>query len=102
MSGRPTSGARFELVREDAGGADAGSGRIRYRGFVRLPAADLPIEADVELSGGGVVARIDRSGAGAADIGELERIASALVRSVTKSAAMGGRPFPRKIVRWRG
>jgi len=90
-TGRPATGARYVLER-----TSEQPDCVVYRGFVHLPDADLALEVTVQVPGGATRAVLKGGPA------ELERVASALVRSATKSAVHAGRPLPRKIVRWRG
>jgi hypothetical protein len=97
---RPSSGARYVLERADG----QGQGELVYRGLVRLPEANVPIEVRISEATGAARAIVD---AGAVPDGgprpaDLERTAAALVKSATKAASSGERLPPRKIVRWRG
>jgi hypothetical protein len=90
--GRPASGARYIATREEIG-----EGSVVYRGLVRLPDADLPLEITVALPSGATRAVVQGDGAA-----EHEKTAAALVRAATKSAVAAGEELPRKIERWRG
>ncbi len=89
--GRPVSGARYIVER-----AESGEGSVVYRGLVRLPDADLPLEITVTLPSGATRALVQGSAA------EHEKTAAALIRAATKSAVASGEELPRKIERWRG
>jgi len=89
--GRPVSGARYIVER-----AECGEGSVVYRGLVRLPDADLPLEATVTLPSGATRAVVQ------GDAAEHEKTAAALIRAATKSAVASGEELPRKIERWRG
>jgi hypothetical protein len=89
--GRPASGARYIAER-----GEMGQGSVVYRGLVRLPDADLPLEVTVTLPSGATRAVVE----GGAP--EHEKIAAALIRAATKSAVAAGEELPRKIERWRG
>lgn len=90
-SHRPTSGVRYVLER-----AEETPSLVVYRGFAHVPEADLPLSVEVDLPGGATRASLPGGPP------TLEKAAAALVRSATKTAAAGGGPLPRKIVRWRG
>jgi hypothetical protein len=90
--GRPTAGARLSVEK-----AEEGPDAIVYRGFVHLPAADVPAEVRVALPGGAVTASLGEGGTA-----DLEKAAAALVRAATKGIVASGGALPRKIVRWRG
>ncbi|AUX22761.1 hypothetical protein SOCEGT47_032710 [Sorangium cellulosum] len=100
-AGRPSSGARYVLERSDAGHAP---GEVVYRGLVRLPDADVPIEVRVVEASGAATATVDAAAVphGGPRPEDLSRSAAALVRSATRSADAHARRLPRKIVRWRG
>ncbi len=89
--GRPAGGARYiaELT-------ETGEAMVVYRGLVRLPEADLPLEITISLPGGATRAVVEGGSA------EHEKTAAALVRAATKSAVASGEELPRKIERWRG
>jgi hypothetical protein len=89
--GRPVSGARYIVER-----TESGEGSIVYRGLVRLPDADLPLEVTVTLPSGATRAVVQGNAA------EHEKTAAALIRAATKSAVASGEELPRKIERWRG
>ncbi|WP_437718556.1 hypothetical protein WMF45_20265 [Sorangium sp. So ce448] len=99
--GRPSSGARYVLEQADAGDAP---GEFVYRGLVRLPDADVPVEVRVAEATGAATATVDAAAVphGGPHPEEISRTAAALVRSATKSADAHARRPPRKIVRWRG
>jgi hypothetical protein len=90
--GRPVSGARYIVER-----AEVSEERVVYRGLVRLPDADLPLEVTVALPGGATRAAVQ-----AGDAVEHEKTAAALIRAATKSAVAAKEELPRKIERWRG
>jgi hypothetical protein len=90
--GRPSAGVRYALEK-----AEETSEAVRYRGFVHLPDADLPLEVRVDLPGGATHAEVGPGGTA-----EMEKAAAALVRAATKALVAAGGPLPRKIVRWRG
>jgi hypothetical protein len=96
---RPSSGARYVLERLD------GQGELVYRGLVRLPDADVPVEVHISEATGAATATVAAEAIpeGGPRPADLERMAAALVRGATKptSAEPRRRP-PRKIVRWRG
>lgn len=89
--GRPVSGARYIVER-----AEVGEESVVYRGLVRLPGADLPLEVTVALPGGATRAVVQ------GDAAEHEKTAAALIRAATKSAVAAKEELPRKIERWRG
>ncbi len=92
VTGRPSAGLRLVVER-----AEESAEAIVYRGFVHLPAADVPAEARVELPGGAVSVTLGEGGTP-----DLVKTAAALVRAATKTPLAGGGAAPRKIVRWRG
>lgn len=98
-AGRPSSGARYVLDR-----TDEAQGEIVYRGLVRLPDADVPVEVRVAESTGVATATVDQTAVphGGPRPEDLSRTAAALVKSATKSADAHARRPPRRIVRWRG
>ncbi|WP_437693338.1 hypothetical protein [Sorangium sp. So ce176] len=100
-TGRPSSGARYVLERTDPGGAP---GELVYRGLVRLPDADVPVEVRIAEATGAATATVDAAAVppGGPRPEDLCRTAAALVRSATKSADAHAQRLPRKIVRWRG
>ncbi|WP_438020647.1 hypothetical protein WMF18_16910 [Sorangium sp. So ce315] len=100
-AGRPSSGARYVLEQTDAAGAP---GEFVYRGLVRLPDADVPVEVRVAGAIGAATATVDAAAVppGGPRPEDLSRTAAALVRSATKAADAHARRPPRKIVRWRG
>jgi hypothetical protein len=87
---RPKTGVRYALERVEL--TESG---VTYKGFVHLPAADLPIEVEVELPS----LRVHRVLAEAGK--KLETMAGALVRSAVRSALAQGTLPPRRIFRWR-
>jgi len=89
--GRPVSGARYIVER-----AESGEGSVVYRGLVRLPDADLPLEVTVTLPSGATRAVVQ------GDAADHEKMAAALIRAATKSAVAAGEELPRKVERWRG
>ncbi|MEP7124151.1 MAG: hypothetical protein ABJE95_24705 [Byssovorax sp.] len=89
--GRPASGARYIAER-----VEGGEGSVAYRGLVRLPDADLPLEVTITLPSGATRAVV------AGGTPEHEKVAAALVRAATKAAIASGEALPRKIERWRG
>ena len=89
--GRPVSGARYIVER-----AESGEGSVVYRGLVRLPDADLPLEVTVTLPSGATRAVVQ------GDAADHEKTAAALIRAATKSAVAAGEELPRKVERWRG
>ncbi len=89
--GRPASGARYIAER-----VEAGQGTVIYRGLVRLPDADLALEATITLPGGATRATVEGGSP------EHEKTAAALIRAATKSAVASGEELPRKVERWRG
>ena len=93
--GRPASGARYiaERIELEAEGRE---GTVVYRGLVRLPDADLPLEATITLPGGATRAVVEGG------TPEHEKVAAALIRAATKGAVASGAELPRKIERWRG
>jgi hypothetical protein len=92
VTGRPSAGARLVLEKVEETPA-----ALLYRGFVHLPAADVPAEARVELPGGAVSVTLGEGGTP-----ELVKTSAALVRAATKTPLASGGAAPRKIVRWRG
>jgi hypothetical protein len=94
---RPAQGVRY-VLELDRAAAPA----TLYRGFVHLPDADLRVV--VRVDGAGVAgAEVGGDAAGGdRDPAVLGKMAAALVKAATKSAAAAGRNPPRKIVRWRG
>jgi hypothetical protein len=90
--GRPVSGARYIVER-----AESGQGSVVYRGLVRLPDADLPLEVTVTLPSGATRAVVQGG-----DAADHEKMAAALIRAATKSAVAAGEELPRKVERWRG
>ncbi|MGK3963308.1 hypothetical protein WMF38_03860 [Sorangium sp. So ce118] len=100
-AGRPSSGARYVLEQTEVEGAP---GEFVYRGLVRLPDADVPVEVRVAEATGAATATLDAAAVppGGPPPEELSRTAAALVRSATRSADAHARRPPRKIVRWRG
>jgi hypothetical protein len=91
--GRPASGARYIAEHVPAEG---GEGTVVYRGLVRLPDADLPLEATITLPSGATRAVVTGG------TPEQEKVAAALIRAATKGAVASGAELPRKIERWRG
>ena len=89
--GRPVSGARYIVER-----VESGEGSVVYRGLVRLPDADLPLEVTISLPSGATRAVVQGG------LPEHEKTAAALLRAATKSAVTDGETLPRKIERWRG
>ena len=89
--GRPASGARYIAER-----AEGGEGAVVYRGLVRLPDADLSLEATITLPSGATRAVVEGG------TPEHEKVAAALIRAATKAAVASGEELPRKIERWRG
>ncbi|AUX42928.1 hypothetical protein SOCE26_043680 [Sorangium cellulosum] len=105
--GRPSSGARYVLeqsVDEGAQREGRAPGEVVYRGLVRLPDADIPVEVRVAEETGAATATVDVAAVphGGPRPEDLARTAAALVRSATKAADVHARRPPRKIVRWRG
>jgi hypothetical protein len=91
--GRPASGARYIAERIESEG---GEGTVVYRGLVRLPDADLPLEVTITLPSGATRAVVEGG------TPEHVKTAAALVRAATKSAVASGEDLPRKVERWRG
>lgn len=100
-AGRPSSGARYVLEQTEVEGS---TGEFVYRGLVRLPDADVPVEVRIAEATGAATATVDAAAVphGGPHPEELSKTAAALVRSATKSADAHARRLPRKIVRWRG
>ena len=105
--GRPASGARYVAERIETeietetetggkGGGKGGEGTVVYRGLVRLPDADLSLEATITLPSGATRAVVEGG------TPEHEKVAAALIRAATKAAVASGEELPRKIERWRG
>jgi hypothetical protein len=68
-----------------------------YRGFVHLPATDVPATVTVALPDGATTAALGEGGTP-----DLTRAAAALTRAATKASVAKGEALPRKVVRWRG
>jgi hypothetical protein len=92
LTGRPSTGARLSVVLSEQTETLA-----KYRGFVHLPDADVPIDVSIDVPGGAVRATLGEGGTP-----DLTKAATLLVRAATKAELAARAPLPRRITRWRG
>jgi hypothetical protein len=91
-------GVRY--VVDQVSAEEEGKDAVVYEGFAHLSDVSIPLHVDVTRDG--AAASLDPAAALSVEQRrELEKEASALVRSATKGALASGAALPRRISRWR-
>lgn len=100
MSLHPTEGARF-LLERDAGDEGGDEARAQYAAAIYTPDERFAYRVTVALDGASEV--IPDPGGAPPDLQtRLEMIARLTARSAARKQADGLRPWPPRVLRWKG